>query len=109
MQNNRPTKEITVSGHRVVIKTYATGREYNEIQSVYLRSAKISMVGKDAQVGSFTGEVQIEAVKKSIEMLVVSVDDITQNVVDVILDFPLEDYETVVTEINEITSKKKTG
>jgi len=109
MQNSRPTKELEIGGHKIVFKTYATGRENNEIQSVYLRSAKISMVGKDAQVGSFTGEVQIEAVKKSIEMLVVSVDGKTENVVDTILDLPVEDYEAVVAEIEQLTSKKKTG
>jgi hypothetical protein len=108
MENKtRPTEEIRVGNHTIVVKTYATGREFNEIQAVYLRNAKINMVGNAPQVSGFTAEVELEATKKALEMLVVSVDGSSENVVSVIEEFPNDEYQKVVEKVNALLGKKK--
>lgn len=114
MENNkRPTKEVEIGGHKIVLKTYATGREFNEIQSVYLRSAKVNMVGSTPQMAGFTAEVSLEADKKGLEMIVVSVDGKTEfneegkvtKLADFILDLPADIYQQVMSAVNEVLKK----
>ena len=104
---NRETKEIQIGDHKVVLKTYATGREYNEIQKVVFGSAKINIVGGAPQFNSVSAEIAIESDKKAIEMLVVSIDGKTENILDTILDLRQDVYAKVVEEVNDILGKKK--
>lgn len=104
----RETREAQIGGHDFVFKTYLTGREFNEIQRIYLSSAKINMVGNGGpSINSFSAEVELDATKKTLEMLVVSMDGSTENIVDRIEDLPNEVYQLVVANINEAAGKKK--
>lgn len=106
-QAQRETREITVGGHTFVLKTYLTGKEFNEIQRVYLSSAKINMVGNNPSINNFTAEVELDATRKTLEMLVVSMDGSTEEVVDRIENLPNDIYQEVVKNINETAGKKK--
>jgi hypothetical protein len=65
------------------------------------------MVGNAPQVSGFTAEVELEATKKALEMLVVSVDGSSENVVSVIEEFPNDEYQKVVEKVNALLGKKK--
>ena len=108
MSQERPTTEIkTPSGFAVVLKTYATGRESNLIQNVYLASAKVSVVGNVPKIDGFDPTAEEKAIAKMIELLVVSVNGSNDGVVDQVLDMPMQDYDVVVAKLNELTGKKK--
>jgi len=103
----RETKEITTpAGHRVVLRTYLTGREANELKAVMFSALKMNI--EDAQSGKVNvsdvpGTFLIEQEKKALEFLLVSVDD--ENTTDPLkklLDLPSTEYEAVVKEVNMI-------
>jgi hypothetical protein len=110
--SERETKEIKtpVDNHVLIIKTYLTGREYREIEAVFLSMSKISPDG--SQVTEMNGSVVKQAEDKLIEQAVVSVDGSTEKMLDTILDFKRNDFNFVITELNtmrygEIDGKKK--
>lgn len=108
MNKERPTIEIkTPHGHVVVLKEYATGRESNELQNIYLSSAKISVVGNTPKIDGFDPKAEEQVIHKMIGLLVVSVDGSTDGVVDAVLDMRVDDYNAVVEKLNEVTGKKK--
>ena len=105
---NRPTKEFTTTeGVKIVAKTYLTGREANEIESVYTKDAKVNMSGGDVKVDGFNPNSTFEATKKTIELLVVSVNGSIENVVDTVLDLPKSQFDEIVSFLNSLTDKKK--
>lgn len=107
--SQRPTREITTKGgHRVVLKTYATGRESAEIQAVFMRSAKYHLEGNEMKMDGFDPSVTIEANGKSFELLVVSVDGETDDIENRVYNLPTEDCDDVLAAIEEATGKKKT-
>ena len=108
MDTNRETKMIKTSGgHEVVLKTYATGREVGVIQSVYAGAAKMKMVGKEVVLDGFDATVEERAIAKTIELLVVSLDGKTENIVERIGDLPYKEYDEVIAALGEISGKKK--
>lgn len=102
----RETKTITTpGGHAVVLRSYLTGREANQLKELLFADLKLN--AEDAE----SGKLAIDAIpasflvkqeEKAIELLVVSVDGTGENVLQLLLDLPSADYETVVAEINEI-------
>lgn len=104
----RETKNIqTPNKHEVVIKTYITGREKREIQNIFLNEVEMNVVGKQANMTNIKGDLVARAEEKTIELLVVSVDGKTENIVDLVLDLNSEDSDFITDAINEMTSKKK--
>lgn len=105
----RQTKTLhTQHGHEVVIKEYATGGEYEDIQACYLSAAKLDFVeGQKPRIGEYNmGHAEQLTTRKTIETLVVSVDGVTENVVDAVRNLRREDYEEVIVALNEATGKK---
>lgn len=104
----REKKEFTTTkGTKIVHYTYLRGRDANEIQACYTKDAKVNMVGAEVKVEGFDINADAEATKKTLELIIVSVNDSDANVVDDILDLPNEEYKEIVEKINEITGKKK--
>jgi len=108
-KSTRPTKQIeTPNKFTVVVKTYATAREFEMIQQCYMAGASMKLVGKTPQIDNFDPKSDFEAQKKTIEMLVVSINGSTDNLVNVMLDdMPKEDYDVIMGELNELSGKKK--
>lgn len=105
---DRPTKEFKTSGgHIVVFKTYATGREFNAIQSVYLSAGKINVVGKEVVLDNFSTDIHLKAKEKMIEVLVVSIDGATDSVLEKCLDLPANEYNEIVDFVSTETDQKK--
>jgi hypothetical protein len=84
--SERKTKEITTpAGHKIVLRTYLTGREANEIKAAMFSSLKMNM--DDAQsgkvnVGDVSGAFLIEQERKALGFLLVSIDGGTNAPVD---------------------------
>src|SRR3977135_3458364 len=104
----RETKTIqTPGGHTIVLRTYLTGREANELKAVMYGAFKMNM--DDAQSGKVgmekvSGEFMIEQEKKAIGLLLVSLDGNTENALDCLLDLPQAEYDAVKQEVEKITN-----
>lgn len=104
----RETKEFTTKGGTVITyKTYLTGREMNEVQKVLLKNVTVDMKGSTQNVQGFEATSITELNNKTIEMMVVSVGDSKENVLDAILDLPNSEYTEVIETLNEVTGSKK--
>lgn len=102
----RETREfVTPGGHKIVLRTYLTGREATELRSVMYGALKVNM--EDAQsgkvnVGDVSGAFLVEQEKKVLRFLVVSVDGVTEEAADKLLDLPSTEYDAVKTEVDKI-------
>lgn len=103
----RETKTFETSkGNKVVHYTYLRGRDANAIQACYTKGAQVNMTGQDVRVEGFNPNAEEEATKKTIEILVVSVNGSSEKVVDDVLDLPVDEYHEVVAALNELSKKK---
>lgn len=102
---NRETKTIeTPIGHnKVEIKTYLTGRERRRLTDVYLESG-IDVNADTHEIKGLKADLINKAQNVAWEVVVVSIDGSTENIIDTILDMRSEDTEFIVTEVNKITS-----
>lgn len=104
----RPQSEFTTkNGHKIVVKDYITGREQNEIQASYLKDANVKIVDGKPQVENFDITADDKAKSLLMTLMIISVDGVTENVADLVLDLRNEDYEEVIEMLNEKTGKKK--
>lgn len=105
---DRETREHTIGGKSLVIKTYATARESQAIQSVYFANSKVDIQGESYKINDFNPAVRFEVEKEMVNQLVVSIDAKRESVADTILDtFRSDEYDELIKILNEITSKKK--
>jgi len=104
--SERETREFaTPAGHKVVLRTYLTGREANELKSVMYSALKMNMAdaqGGKVNVSDVPGTFLIEQEKKALSFLLVSVDGETHEPVERLLELPSSEYEAVVKEVNQI-------
>lgn len=95
--------KIELSDKKVVeLKDYLTGRDIEEIEaptkSVMMR---INEQGKPAGEVN-VGEAKARSIHKAIERVVISVDGKTEQVLDAVLDLPVNDYRLVLREVDKI-------
>jgi hypothetical protein len=106
----RETKEIvTTNGHTAVMYTYITGMEKRAISEALFGDVQITPSGKDANINGFKGSDAFKAENKAMELVVVSVDGKTDDVVNSILNLRVEDSDDIIRAINEVTEGKKKG
>jgi hypothetical protein len=107
----RETKEfITPAGRHILLRTYLTGREANEIKSAMFSALKMNM--DDAQsgkvnVGDVSGTFLIEQERKALDFLLVSIDGDIMGPVEKLLELPSTEYDAVVAEVNKIQNPTK--
>ena len=96
----RETRNITTPGnHVVVLKTYLTGREVNDIKRVLFGSVSVER-GEDGKpvVPQYPLALALDREKKLLEYTVVSIDGATDNAADKVQDLTAADYKLVVAE-----------
>lgn len=104
----------TKRGTEFELKEYLTGREKRQVKNAL-------WTGKSMQIRDGKGEsdpVEMDkmdaSTDKTIELMVLSVNGDSKNVLDVVLDLPSNDYDELLEKIEEITGaiteeKKETG
>jgi len=104
---DREIKTITTpSGASIKIKTYITGRESEQIDNILYKAMNLSAQTGNAQGTNLNlsdGAFLTEQTHKTIELMVVSVDDKTDKILDTILDMKQKDYLFVISEIEKVT------
>ena len=108
----RNTKEVvTVGGHKVVLNTYLTGGEGQQLKAVLFNGMKMSMDDLTSGVAKVTdvpAGIVLDQQRKAFEFLVVSVDGVKENAVKLLEDLPSSDFEEIEKEIDTIRRPFKT-
>jgi hypothetical protein len=115
MDTSRETKTIkTAKGYEVTIKAWISGGENNQLQAVWLEDTKMSLnADGKTSIEGFNGMLEQKATKKLLEIMIISfkapsqAEPVTSDVVKLVEDMPLNDYQEVVEALNEVTGKKK--
>lgn len=95
------TKEIVTPGkHKVVLKAEATGHDVRAIEAATLSGTEISATGETKLSGTTIHEATDVALKR----FVLSVDGAEGDIISLLGDLPAADYQSVVAEVNAITS-----
>lgn len=101
--SDRETKVIVtpLDKHNVVLNLWITGREKRELRNVFLENIKIG--GSNPESIETSSEILTKAENKAIEIVISSVNEKNDNILDFILDMKMKDYEFVINEVNKIT------
>ena len=103
----RETKTIKTPNCSVVIKSYATAREIQTIESKLFEGMKVGVEKGEPSLQGFSPASQVNVEHEMIRLLVVSIDSITENILNHALDvIRSEDYDAIIAALNEITKKK---
>ena len=111
-ETQRETKKITTAGgHEVEVHTYITGREDEQIEDIFSEQMELKMKGVkgavEQEISGIQGSVMKKMDHKAIELIVVSVDGKTENILNTLLDFDSKDYKEIKDYVKELRSGKK--
>lgn len=109
--SERETKEFTTpAGHKIVLRTYLTGREASEIKSAMFGALKMNMGDAESgkvNISDLPGSFLIEQERKALGFLLVSIDGDATAPIDILLELPSSEYDAVVKEVNTIQNPTK--
>jgi len=91
------------SNQKLKLKKYLTGRESRNITASLLDNVSYD----DNQQPKFSAETMTKSQDATINEVVESIDDKTDNILDTILDMDARDFDFIIEEINKITGKGK--
>ena len=103
------TKEIVTpcDNHKVVIKTFITGFDLRKINRIYSDNVNVSVEGKEVKTGKINpAEITDLVEDKVFELIVVSIDGKTEDILNSILEMKSIDYVFVKNAVNEVTDGK---
>ncbi len=103
MEREIKTVTTPVGKVAIVLKTWLSGKEKRDIQSVFLNNLSIKSGSANPNY-EVKGELINQAQDKTIQSVVVSVGGKTENVLNEVLNLRSEDFEFVIDEINKVTS-----
>jgi len=94
-----------VDKHEVVLNAWITGKEVREIQSPFMDIMNVSVKDRkpDVEINNTSAAFE-KSENKTIELVVVSVDGVSEGVLAKVLSMKGKDYEFVYKKVNEITS-----
>lgn len=104
---DRETKELSVAGHSLVVKTYATAREHHTIQQAYFKGTKLEVVGEQPKISEFNPGVQFEVQLEIVRQMVMSLDGSAENIVGRCEELPSDTFDEIAAALDELVSKKK--
>ena len=104
MENKEYT---TIGGHKFVIKEFVTARDMRVLKGMYMEMAKFD--DKGGQTFNVDAEKANAVEDKTIELVVVSLNGDTEDVVALMMDLPANDYNEIFEKVQEVTGfdKKK--
>lgn len=102
----RETKTIEIGNHKFVVKTYATAKETNAIQSAYFKGSKVEILGEQPKISEFNPNVQYEVKLALIGQIVVEMDGSKDNIVTRCEDLQDEIFQELANQIDTLVAKK---
>jgi len=112
MNDKQKTIE-TPSGNKVVLKTEMTARDYRALRGLWFKDIEIGGVSADStpELKGLKGTIIEEVENKALELMIISIDDNSENILERLMDMPMADYEVVFQAVNDLTEnlgQKKT-
>lgn len=105
MERNTIEFTLPITKKIVKIKEWITGREYEEMQKPLYENYKMRTEdGK--QMTEMNGDLLDKVNKLALSTYLVSIDGVTENLIDTALDLPYQDYKEIKDQIDEIQKKK---
>ena len=104
--SDRETKSIKFGNHAFVVKTYATAREQNAIQSAYFKGAKVEVVGQQPKISEFDPSVTYNVQLAMIEHLVTEMNGSSENIVERCQELRSSEFDTLVASLDDLVAKK---
>ncbi len=115
MEDNTKLVE-TPTGHKAVLKTVMTARDFRELRAMWFRDITIEGIDTEnpdkTKLSGMKGSIIEEVENKAIELMIVSLDDSTDDILKRLLDLPLKDYDVIFAEVQKMTEglgQKKTA
>jgi hypothetical protein len=109
----RETKEFaTPAGNRVVLRTYLTGKESNELKAIMYADLKINAAdAADGKVSlaDIPAAFMIAQENKAVQFLVVSINGDTSEPITKLEALPESEYNAVLAEVQKIRVPFKQG
>lgn len=106
-QNTRETKKLTTPGGKeLVLKTYITGRDNRDLQAVFLNKVSLKQTPEGQSMEGLKGSAAAEAEDLAVQLIVVSFDGSSDDLVNRILDLPNTETDFIKKAINEVTNPK---
>lgn len=104
----RETKEVEISGHKLVVLTYITGRELREAQRTLMERLELvqGSNGSKPEVSGIKGDLILIQQNKYIELIVKSIDGKTENILDTVLDLPSTASVAITNYVSAIAEGK---
>ena len=101
---NRETKNIEtpIDKHKIVLKSWISGREKRELRDILLTGMKM---GKDGNVIT-DPQTTSKTEDKAIELLIVSIDGDDKDILNKVLDMKSADFDFLMKEIDNIRVDK---
>jgi hypothetical protein len=103
---DRETKEITTThGNKVVLNSYLTGKESNELKALMYADMKINTSDASSgkvSIGDVPASFMLAQERKALEFLVISINGDTNAPVAALEALPESEYNAVLAEVNKI-------
>jgi len=87
--------------HKVELKEWISGAEYEDIYRP-MTNFQMAVKNKDVEFGMHVGEAREEMKKKSIEVVVLSVDGDKKDILNKVREMRKEDYLFILEKVDEI-------
>lgn len=109
--SERETKSITTPGnHTVILRTYLTGKESNELKAIMYADLKIDASDtSNSKLAQLPADFILKQEQKALEFLVVSVDGSSDGALAALGELPEADYNEVLAEVQKIRVPFKKG
>jgi hypothetical protein len=103
MAEHKETIELILpdSGKKVVLRGFTTGRISQELESIFLDQSEVIREGDQVKT-VMNGSAIKRAHNRTIELLVLSVEGSSDNVLDAVLDLSTEDHDYVYKQLNQV-------
>lgn len=110
LNTDRPTKQIVLGETKkiVVVKEWISGRESEEIDKPVQEAIDIKPGERGEMIfGKVDPTKVVESTHKAIELIVISVDGKTDDILNTVRDLPVKDYNQILTYVNSLSGVKK--
>lgn len=106
----REIKEFeTKGGVKIKANAYITGREMRELRDCYIKDADVNVNNKSDEV-NLSG-VKADIIRKyedmAVKFIIISINEVAEEIVKIVGDLPLNDYDEVMEYVMSLTNSKK--
>lgn len=99
---------ITKSGLKIVLLDWINAREFQQINRAMFSQMKLKpMANGTVETGTITADLAQDLDNEAIKVIVKSIDGKSENVLDLILDLPVYEYNEIIAEVKEVQNGKK--